>query len=78
MKVRNMVLRVIAGLGAIIGYGCLLAFLCLVGVQAYRWFREGEWMHVGMGDGIGGSRRRHGSGCTRSSKSFRHHWLCSP
>jgi hypothetical protein len=52
MKVQNMVLRAMAGLGAIIGYGCLLAFLGLVGVQAYRWFREGEWMHVGIGDGI--------------------------
>jgi hypothetical protein len=52
MKVRNMVLRVMGGLGAIIGYGCLVAFLCLIGEQTYRWFREGEWMHVGMGDGI--------------------------
>jgi hypothetical protein len=52
MKVRNMALWVMAGLGAIIGYGTLLAFLGLIGVQAYRWFREGEWMHVGMGDGI--------------------------
>jgi len=52
MKVRNMVLRLMGGLGAIIGYGCLVAFLCLIGEQTYRWFREGEWMHVGMGDGI--------------------------
>jgi len=52
MKTRTALLGVMGGMGAIIGYGCLLAFLILVGVQAYRWFREGEWMHVGMGDGI--------------------------
>jgi hypothetical protein len=52
MKVRTALLRVMVGIGAIIGYGSLLAFLCLVGVQAYRWFREGAWMHVGVGDGI--------------------------
>ena len=51
MKVRNIVLQVMAGLGAVIGYGCLLAFLGLLGVQSYRWVREGEWMQVGMGDG---------------------------
>jgi hypothetical protein len=52
MKARTALLGVMGGMGAIIGYSCLLAFLILVGVQAYRWFREGEWMHVGMGDGI--------------------------
>jgi hypothetical protein len=52
MKVRTALLRVMAGMGAIIGYGCLLAFLYLVSVQAYRWFREGEWTHIGVGDGI--------------------------
>jgi hypothetical protein len=52
MSVRRVLLGTLAGLGAIIGYGCLLVFLYLVGTQAYRFFREGEWMHVGMGDGI--------------------------
>ena len=52
MKAWRAVLQMLAGLGALIGYGCLLAFLYLVGMQTYRWFREGEWMHIGMGDGI--------------------------
>jgi hypothetical protein len=52
MNARRAVLRLMGGLGAIIGYGCLLAFLSLIGMQTYRWFREGEWTHVGMGDGI--------------------------
>ena len=28
------------------------AFLWLVSVQLYRWFRDGEWTHIGMGDGV--------------------------
>jgi hypothetical protein len=52
MRVRSAVLRLMGGIGAIIGYGCLLAFLYLIGVQTYRWFREGEWTHIGVGDGI--------------------------
>jgi len=52
MTARDGVLRFISGIGALIGYGCLAAFLGLVGLQVYRWFREGEWTHVGMNDGL--------------------------
>src|SRR6202041_3765032 len=52
MKAWRAVLQMLAGLGTLVGYGCLLSFLYLVGMQTYRWFREGEWMHIGMGDGI--------------------------
>lgn len=52
MKARDTLLRVTAGIGAVIGYGCLIAFLYLVSVQIYHWFRDGEWTHVGMGDGL--------------------------
>jgi hypothetical protein len=52
LKVRTALLRVMAGIGALIGYGCLLAFLYLISVQTYRWFREGAWTHIGVGDGI--------------------------
>ena len=45
-------LRVISVIGAIIGYGCLAAFLYLIGMQLHGWFRQGEWTHVGMGEGI--------------------------
>jgi hypothetical protein len=45
-------LRVTSAIGALIGYGCLAAFLVLISVQLYRWFRQGEWTHIGMGDGI--------------------------
>jgi hypothetical protein len=52
MKARAAMLRVTAGLGAVIGYGCLIAFLYLVSMQIYHWFRDDEWTHVGLGDGL--------------------------
>ncbi len=52
MSGRVPVLRFAGAVGASIGYGCLCAFLSLVGVQTYRWFREGEWTHVGTDDGL--------------------------
>ena len=52
MSVRTTVLRLTSGIGAIIGYGCLAAFLYLISMQLYSWFRQGEWTHIGMGDGI--------------------------
>ena len=52
MKARAAFLKIFGALGAVIGYGCLAGFLYLVGMQVYRWFRDGEWTHVGMGDGL--------------------------
>jgi hypothetical protein len=52
VSVRTAALRVTGVIGAIIGYACLAAFLYLISMQAYRWFRQGEWTHIGMGDGI--------------------------
>jgi hypothetical protein len=52
LNTRRAVLRSLAGIGAVIGYGCLLAFLYLISMQTYRWFREGLWTHIGVGDGI--------------------------
>ena len=52
MTSRDAALRVTSGIGAIIGYGCLAAFLCLISVQVYRWFRDGEWTHIGVSDGL--------------------------
>lgn len=52
VKVRIVILRLMCGIGAIIGYGCLAAFLSLISVQLYRWFREGEWTHIGASDGL--------------------------
>jgi hypothetical protein len=52
VKTRDAILRLISAVGAVIGYGCLLAFLYLVGLQCYLWFRDGEWTHIGMTDGL--------------------------
>lgn len=52
MKGRDAMLRVVCGFGALVGYGCLAAFLYLVSAQIYRWFREGEWTHFGVSDGM--------------------------
>ena len=52
MKASDAAIRSISAIGAVIGYGCLLAFLYLVGAQVYRWFRDGEWNHIGLSDGL--------------------------
>jgi hypothetical protein len=52
MTARHALLRTMSVVGAVIGYGCLAAFLYLVGAQLLRWFHQGEWTHVGMGDGL--------------------------
>jgi hypothetical protein len=48
----DTLLRVVCGGGAVIGYGCLAAFLYLISVQLYRWFRQGEWTHFGVSEGM--------------------------
>ena len=52
MRAREVSLRAGEVVGVVIGYGFLTAFLSLVGFQAYRWFREGEWTHIGVCDGL--------------------------
>jgi hypothetical protein len=52
MKGHITMLRVAGAVGAFFGYGCLIAFLSLVSMQIYRWFRDGEWTHIGMSDGM--------------------------
>jgi hypothetical protein len=39
-------------LGGVAAYGCFAAFIALVSVQVYRWFRDGEWTHIGITDGL--------------------------
>jgi hypothetical protein len=52
MKTAGAMLKFSRVFGAAIGYGCLFAFLSLVGAQVYRWFRDGEWTHIGLADGL--------------------------
>ncbi len=52
MTSREVSLRAGGVAGAVLGYGCLAAFLCLIGLQVYRWLRDGEWVHIGVSDGL--------------------------
>jgi hypothetical protein len=52
MKARIAALRLTGGIGAVVGYGCLAAFLYLISLQIYRWFRDGEWTHLGVSEGL--------------------------
>ncbi len=49
---RATALRVGQIAGGMIGYGSLAAFLGLVSIQVYRWFRDGEWTHFGVIEGL--------------------------
>jgi hypothetical protein len=52
MKARHVALEGARYIGAAVAYGALAAFIYLVSLQLYRWFREGEWTHVGTGEGL--------------------------
>jgi hypothetical protein len=52
MTAREFSMRAGGVAGAVLGYGCLAAFLYLIGFQVYRWFRDGEWVHIGVSDGL--------------------------
>lgn len=79
MKLRVAGFRTAGALGAVIGYGCLAAFLYLVGLQTYRWFREGEWTHIGLSDGL---RVALLHCCVKDEETGRlagfMHWLAAP
>lgn len=79
MTAREATLKTMAGTGAVVGYGCLVAFLYLVGLQTYRWFRDGEWTHIGLNDGlqIGLARCCLKDGDTGRLAEFMH-WLDAP
>ncbi|MDP8984029.1 MAG: hypothetical protein M3N97_03135 [Pseudomonadota bacterium] len=48
----GVILQSARALGALLAYSCLAALLYLVCLQIYRWFREGEWTHVGVSEGL--------------------------
>jgi len=79
VKTRTAILRLISAVGAVIGYGCLIGFLYLVGLQSYLWFRDGEWTHIGMIDGL---RMSLVHCCVKDGDTGRFaafmHWLVAP
>jgi hypothetical protein len=79
MTARDVAWRSAGAVGALFGYGCLAAFLYLVGLQSYRWFREGAWTHIGLNDGLRTSLMHC---CVKDGDSGRLaafvHWLDAP
>ncbi|MGO9039497.1 MAG: hypothetical protein ACLPX1_13790 [Steroidobacteraceae bacterium] len=77
--VRQIALWMMRGIGAVIGYGGLAAFLWLISMQLYRWFRDGEWTHIGVSDGLRSVLARC---CVDSGDTGRlaalWHWLDAP
>ena len=77
-SVRNIALRIALSLGGLVAYGCLAAFLWLTSVQIYRWFREGQWTHFGVSEGLRGLSRC----CVQDGDTGRLaslvHWLDAP
>jgi hypothetical protein len=39
-------------IAAVVAFGALAWFLGLIGMQVYDWFRDGEWTHIGLRDGL--------------------------
>ena len=74
-----VVMRIVGGFGALLGYGCLAAFLLLIGSQIYRWFRDGEWSHFGVVEGmrVGLTRCCVNDGDTGRLAALMH-WLDAP
>lgn len=79
MKAPDAFIRFMSAVGAAVGYGCLVAFLYLVGVQVHSWFRDGDWTHIGLLDGLRSGLVRC---CIRDGETGRLteflHWLDSP
>jgi hypothetical protein len=79
VNVREAMLRIALAVSGTIGYGCLAAFLCLTTLQIYRWFRQGEWTHIGVSDGL---LTILGRCCVRDGETSRMagftHWLATP
>lgn len=71
--------RIVSVLGGVVGYGGLAAFSSLVGLQGYWWFKEGEWTHVSLGDGIRAVLdRMHISDDATGRLAGLSHWLDAP
>ncbi len=79
MTAREFSLRAGGVAGAVLGYGCLAAFLCLIGFQVYRWFRDGEWVHIGVSDGLRAALSHLGVTPESTSRlSALSHWIDAP
>ena len=78
-KSRQSSIAVLRTLGAVLAYGCLAAFVVLISLQLYRWFRDGEWTHIGITDGLRGVLASCGvNEASTGSLAVFAHWLDAP
>lgn len=74
-----LLLRVMHVVGGSVGYGALMIFLYVMGLQIYRWFRDGEWTHFGVAEAL---RTVLGHCCVKDGDTGRVsallHWLDAP
>ncbi|MFI4889239.1 MAG: hypothetical protein ACHQIL_01780 [Steroidobacterales bacterium] len=49
MRLRFVWLRAISAVVTFTAFSC---FLGLIGMQIYRWFRDGEWTRISISDGL--------------------------
>ena len=79
MTLREAHLRIASVLGGTVGYGCLAAFVSLVGFQVYRWFKDGEWTHIGVNDAMRAALARLGGAQEPTGRlADLSHWLDAP
>lgn len=48
----SSVFNALRALGATVAYGALALFLYVITLQIYRWFRAGEWTHIGVTEAL--------------------------
>jgi hypothetical protein len=79
VTVREAYLRFARVFGGTVGYGCLAAFVSLVGFQVYRWFKDGEWTHIGVNDGLRAALARPAGAQELTGRlAGLSHWLDAP
>jgi len=78
MTPRETSLRIARAVGGVIGYGCFGAFLVLLTYQVYRWFKDGDWTHIGLTDGLRAALDSSGGLAATGRLSDLSHWLDAP
>ena len=48
----NVRLIWVRAMSAVVAFGAFVWFLCLIAMQIWHWFRDGQWTHIGLRDGL--------------------------
>jgi hypothetical protein len=52
MNLRLVSLVLIRSISAVVAFSAFVLFLGLIGMQMFRWFRDGEWSRISISDGL--------------------------